>query len=121
MTDTLRPPVHTDDPEYAANLRRATLASSVGSALEYFDFGRLDADVSLGVSFADDRGLFTIRAIAQGIGVAPRWLAAADLRLRFGEVFYVLAQGGTVFFPSPGIGLVRGVFAAVGMGLDFGP
>ncbi|WP_072314179.1 MFS transporter [Agrococcus sp. Marseille-P2731] len=29
---------HTDDPEYAANLRRATLASSVGSALEYFDF-----------------------------------------------------------------------------------
>lgn len=27
-----------EDPEYAANLRRATLASSVGSALEYFDF-----------------------------------------------------------------------------------
>lgn len=27
-----------DDPEYAANLRRATLASTVGSALEYFDF-----------------------------------------------------------------------------------
>lgn len=27
-----------DDPEYAINLRRATLASSVGSALEYFDF-----------------------------------------------------------------------------------
>lgn len=27
-----------DDPEYAANLRRATLASSVGSALEYYDF-----------------------------------------------------------------------------------
>lgn len=26
------------DPEYAANLRRATLASSVGSALEYYDF-----------------------------------------------------------------------------------
>jgi len=33
-----RAPAHTDDPEYAANLRRATLASSVGSALEYFDF-----------------------------------------------------------------------------------
>ncbi|NAZ80807.1 MFS transporter [Kineococcus sp. R8] len=33
------PPVRgADDPEYAANLRRATLASSVGSALEYFDF-----------------------------------------------------------------------------------
>jgi MHS family metabolite:H+ symporter-like MFS transporter len=27
-----------DDPEYAANLKRATLAASVGSALEYYDF-----------------------------------------------------------------------------------
>jgi MHS family metabolite:H+ symporter-like MFS transporter len=27
-----------DDPQYRANLRRATLASSVGSALEYYDF-----------------------------------------------------------------------------------
>jgi MHS family metabolite:H+ symporter-like MFS transporter len=27
-----------DDPDYATNLRRATLASSVGSALEYYDF-----------------------------------------------------------------------------------
>ena len=33
------PPVsESDDPEYAANLRRATLASTAGSALEYFDF-----------------------------------------------------------------------------------
>ncbi|UYG18081.1 MFS transporter [Brachybacterium huguangmaarense] len=32
-------PVAADhDPDYAANLRRATLSSSVGSALEYFDF-----------------------------------------------------------------------------------
>ncbi|MGM1030273.1 MAG: MFS transporter [Actinomycetota bacterium] len=40
MTETTaqQHPAHTDDPEYAANLRRATLASSVGSALEYFDF-----------------------------------------------------------------------------------
>src|SRR6187200_1874732 len=27
-----------DDPDYATNLRRATLASSVGSSLEYYDF-----------------------------------------------------------------------------------
>ena len=27
-----------NDPEYAANLKRATLAASVGSALEYYDF-----------------------------------------------------------------------------------
>jgi MHS family metabolite:H+ symporter-like MFS transporter len=37
--DHLAPPVReSDDPEYAANLRRATLASTAGSALEYFDF-----------------------------------------------------------------------------------
>lgn len=35
----LQPPISSvDDPEYAANLRRATLASTVGSALEYFGF-----------------------------------------------------------------------------------
>jgi MHS family metabolite:H+ symporter-like MFS transporter len=35
----LTPPVgRSDDPEYAANLRRATLASTAGSALEYYDF-----------------------------------------------------------------------------------
>jgi MFS transporter, MHS family, metabolite:H+ symporter len=35
----LKPPISSaDDPEYAANLRRATLASTAGSALEYYDF-----------------------------------------------------------------------------------
>jgi hypothetical protein len=39
MSETFTPPVSAaDDPEYAANLRRATLASTAGSALEYFDF-----------------------------------------------------------------------------------
>ncbi|HEY5846495.1 MAG TPA: MFS transporter [Microlunatus sp.] len=39
VADHLTPPVsESDDPEYAANLRRATLASTAGSALEYFDF-----------------------------------------------------------------------------------
>lgn len=37
--DRLAPPVReSDDPEYAAKLRRAALASTAGSALEYFDF-----------------------------------------------------------------------------------
>jgi hypothetical protein len=35
----LTPPVsEADAPDYAANLRCATLASTVGSALEYYDF-----------------------------------------------------------------------------------
>ena len=39
MSETIQPPVKdVDDPEYAANLRRATLASTAGSALEYYDF-----------------------------------------------------------------------------------
>ncbi|MEU4362347.1 MFS transporter [Promicromonospora sp. NPDC023987] len=38
MTDTTPRQVDTEDPVHAENLRRATLASSVGSALEYFDF-----------------------------------------------------------------------------------
>ncbi|MGP5099562.1 hypothetical protein ACTXJ1_16215 [Brachybacterium alimentarium] len=29
---------HLSDKEYADNLRRATLSSSIGSAMEYFDF-----------------------------------------------------------------------------------
>lgn len=35
----LTPPISSsEDPEYAVNLRGATLASTVGSALEHFDF-----------------------------------------------------------------------------------
>ncbi len=36
--ESTRPVRASDDPEYAANLKRATLASSIGSALEYYDF-----------------------------------------------------------------------------------
>lgn len=38
MAHTSQAPVPTEDPEYADNLRRATLASTAGSALEYYDF-----------------------------------------------------------------------------------
>ncbi|WP_226080337.1 MFS transporter [Mycetocola spongiae] len=38
QSTTEHPERGSNDPEYAANLRRATLASSVGSALEYYDF-----------------------------------------------------------------------------------
>ena len=37
-SESTRPVRASDDPEYAANLKRATLASSIGSALEYYDF-----------------------------------------------------------------------------------
>ncbi|MDN5570862.1 MAG: MHS family MFS transporter [Propionibacteriaceae bacterium] len=38
MTETTNQPGGMSDKEYADNLRRATLASSIGSALEYYDF-----------------------------------------------------------------------------------
>ena len=77
MTDTLRPPVHTDDPEYAANLRRATLASSVGSALEYFDFalyGLATALIFNQLFFTNlDPAMGTVAAFASfGVGFIAR-------------------------------------------------
>jgi len=75
------PPVReADDPEYAANLRRATLASTVGSALEYYDFAlyglasalifsklffsNLDAGTALVASFAT----FGVGFVARPLG-----------------------------------------------------
>ncbi|MFK4851612.1 MFS transporter [Microbacterium sp. ZW T6_19] len=69
-------PVH-DDPEYAANLRRATLASSLGSALEYFDFALYGLSTALifNVLFfpQGDPGMATVLAFATfGVGFLAR-------------------------------------------------
>lgn len=66
-----------DDPEYAANLRRATLASSIGSALEYFDFALYGLSTALifNVLFfpQDDPGMATVAAFATfGVGFVAR-------------------------------------------------
>ncbi len=79
MTE-LRPPVTAsaaDDPEYAANLRRATLASSIGSALEYFDFALYGLSTALifNVLFfsQDDPAMATVAAFATfGVGFVAR-------------------------------------------------
>lgn len=67
----------TDDPEYAANLRRATLASSIGSALEYFDFALYGLSTALifNVLFfpQDDPAMATVAAFATfGVGFVAR-------------------------------------------------
>lgn len=79
MTDTTaqQHPAHTDDPEYAANLRRATLASSVGSALEYFDFalyGLSSALIFNTLFFSNlDPAMGVVAAFASfGVGFAAR-------------------------------------------------
>lgn len=66
-----------DAPEYAANLRRATYASSIGSALEYFDFALYGLSTALifNVLFfpQDDPAMATVAAFATfGVGFLAR-------------------------------------------------
>ncbi|MDN3311512.1 MFS transporter [Microbacterium oryzae] len=77
MSTVTNPTSVHDDPEYAANLRRATLASSVGSALEYFDFalyGLMTALVFNRLFFnPDDPAIGLIGAFAvYGVGFVAR-------------------------------------------------
>ncbi|GAA3710058.1 MFS transporter [Zhihengliuella alba] len=70
-------PAVQDDPEYADNLRRATLASSIGSALEYFDFALYGLATALifNVLFfpQDDPAMATVAAFATfGVGFVAR-------------------------------------------------
>ena len=76
QTDTQRN-ASTEDPEYAANLKRATLASSIGSALEYFDFALYGLCTALifNVLFfpQDDPAMATVAAFATyGVGFLAR-------------------------------------------------
>jgi len=72
------PPVReADDPEYAANLRRATLASTVGSALEYYDFalyGLASALIFSKLFFSNmDEGTALVASFATfGVGFVAR-------------------------------------------------
>jgi MHS family metabolite:H+ symporter-like MFS transporter len=72
-----------DDPEYAANLRRATLASSIGSALEYFDFALYGLSTALifNVLFfpQGDPAMATVAAFATfGVGFLARSATSSD-------------------------------------------
>ena len=74
--------VKLDDPDYAANLRRATLASSIGSALEYFDFALYGLSTALifNVLFFDQSNpaMATVAAFATfGVGFVARGRAEA--------------------------------------------
>ncbi|PSS43314.1 MFS transporter [Arthrobacter woluwensis] len=65
------------DPEYAKNLQRATLASSVGSALEYFDFALYGLSTALIFNLLffpqGDPAMATVAAFATyGVGFLAR-------------------------------------------------
>lgn len=104
MSDTTaQHPAHTDDPEYAANLRRATLASSVGSALEYFDFALY--------------GLFSALIFGQLFfsNLPPEFAVVASLA-SFGVGFLARPLGG-LFFGTLGDRLGRKWVLVVTIGL----
>lgn len=105
-------------------------AASLDFALEYFAWGRTDADLLGSLELIEHRlvasarftviGVGTSRIEGMGAGVfAPRYDLRTELRLRLLASFYVLAHGGTVFFPQPDQTLVRGVTAGAGVGFDF--
>lgn len=112
----------TDDPEYAANLRRATLASSIGSALEYFDFALYGLSTALifNVLFfsQEDPAMATVAAFATyGVGFIARpfgGLFFGVLGDRLGRkwvlVITILLMGGA----STAIGLLP-TYAAIGI------
>lgn len=86
MSTTSAAPIDrgSDDPEYAANLRRATLASSVGSALEYYDFALY------GLASALIFGELFFPALGTGAGVAAGFATYA-------VGFFARPFGGIVF------------------------
>jgi MHS family metabolite:H+ symporter-like MFS transporter len=102
------PPVdEADDPEYAANLRRATLASTVGSALEYYDFAlyglasalifselffsNLDPAVALVASFAT----FGVGFVARPLGGLFFGTIGDKLGRKWVLVVTILLMGGS--------------------------
>lgn len=87
---------------------------------ELFTWGRTDVDLLLAWQFAGDRVVGAARLSISGLGQVERYQANAELRVRFLKSLYLLAQGGTVFFPQRDASLVRGVFVNAGAGVDFG-
>ena len=89
VTDSpLTTPTANEDPEYASNLRRATLASSLGSALEYFDFalyGLSSAHIFNVLFFPQrDPGMSTVLAFDPfGVGFAARCFGGHSFAVLF--------------------------------------
>jgi hypothetical protein len=104
-------------------------AVSVDLSLEHFSWGRTDTDVLFSLAIIDHRLVGAARFTGTGLGVSlidasgpiakPRYAMTTELRLRLFSSFYVLAAGGTVFFPQPDSTLVRGIYAGAGAGVDF--
>lgn len=92
---------------------------TIDAAAEYFFWNRLDLDGGLSLALIKDWFFTTVRTSILGIAQAPRFSVTGGLRLRLFPSFYVLAEGGTVFFPQTDGSLLRGVMGSIGAGVDF--
>lgn len=88
-------------------------------AAEYFFWNRLDLDGGLSLALLDDWLFLTARTTMLGLAQQPRFAFHGGLRWRLFPSFYVLGEGGTVFFPQPDGSLIRGVGFSAGAGVDF--
>ncbi|MCI0573465.1 MAG: hypothetical protein L0Y66_22200 [Myxococcaceae bacterium] len=91
----------------------------VSAAVEHFSFGRTDVDALVQVELPGARGSAAARFVATGLGQAPRFAGSLEARVRLVPSLYLLASGGTAFFPQADGRLLRGVTASVGAGADF--
>jgi hypothetical protein len=104
----------------AVDLRTAVGTSlSLDVALEQFSWGRTDFDLLGTLALWASKLAATARLTATALGQAPRFAFTAGVRLRLRPAIYVVGAGGTVFFPQPDGGLVRGITASLGVGFDF--
>jgi hypothetical protein len=94
-------------------------AASVELFAEHFFFGRTDLDATVNLVLLGSWLTAQARATVVGLEGTPRWAVNAQLKARLFPSFYVLGQGGTVFFPQPDGSLVRGVAVSAGVGVDF--
>ncbi|MFZ5440364.1 MAG: hypothetical protein ACOZQL_10165, partial [Myxococcota bacterium] len=92
---------------------------SFDAAAEYFFWNRLDLDGGMQLALFDEWFFLTLRTTVLGLAQSPRYHVAGGFRWRLFPSFYVLADGGTVFFPQPDGSLIRGVTASAGVGVDF--
>ncbi len=95
---------------------RGVLVAEV--AVEHFFWNRTDVDVSLQAELLSSRVVSALRFTAIALGVFPRYAATGELRVRLIQSLYVVASGGTVFFPQPDSSLNRGLFFMGGAGID---
>lgn len=111
-------------PGFSAHLEaRLALGSAftLGASAEHFvGRHRTDLDAAAALAVAGETLVIEARYGAVGLGAVPRHHLSATLRFRVAPSCYLLGTGGTAFLPGLDGSLQRGVFATLGLGLDFG-